>query len=105
MNGRVIRDYGELLPPQITSIALTPDNRFLFAGTRDGFLKQICLETQKLVYDYCQIHENIISCLQTTEDSKYLVSAGYDTSVQKISITDRAVVEYFPNVSRSFVTV
>jgi WD40 repeat protein len=101
----VIRDYGDFLPPQITSIALTPYGKYLFAGTRNGSIKQICLETQKLVHDYCQVHDQIISCLQITRDSKYLVSAGHDTSVQKISITDKAVVEYFANVSRFFVTV
>jgi WD40 repeat protein len=62
----------------------TPDNKFLFAGSRCGNLKQICLEIKKVVYDYGTIHCDVINCLQIKRDSKYLITGGWDGRVKRI---------------------
>jgi hypothetical protein len=49
----------------------TPDNKWLFAASREGHLKQISLKSQQEVHDYGKIHDDGINRLETTKDSKW----------------------------------
>jgi hypothetical protein len=85
-DGRMIKDHGQLFhdgirkkfisPGGIKSMVTTPDSKYLFAASVRGQLKQMCIESQEVVHDYGKIHGSHISCLQTTRDSKYLITGG-----------------------------
>jgi WD40 repeat protein len=92
----MVKDYGALFGDSgIKSIITTPDKRFLFAGSYEGHLKQICLESQEVVHDYGKIHNDVICCLETTRDSKWLVTASNDAHVKRFSVESREVDKDF----------
>jgi hypothetical protein len=83
----MIKDYGEILENVgVESIITTADNKWLFAASNEGHMKQISLESQQEVLDYGQIHEDGISWLETTRYSKWLITRSYDKHVKRISV-------------------
>jgi WD40 repeat protein len=73
----------------VAKITTTLDNKFLFAASNGGCLKQISLESQEVVHDYGQIHAHDITGLESTRDSKWLITRGYDNRVKRISVENR----------------
>ena len=51
-DGRMIKNYRLLMPCGIRSIITTPDSKYLFAGDNDGYLIQICIESQEIAHNY-----------------------------------------------------
>jgi WD40 repeat protein len=90
-DGQMIKDYGPISEKGIASITITPDNKYLFAGSNTGHLKQVCLELREVVHDYEEIHRGYIRCLETTRDSKWLITGGGDGDVKRISVQSRKV--------------
>jgi WD40 repeat protein len=74
-SGAIFENYGK------QSITTTPDNKWLFAAGLEGHLKQISLKTQQVVHDYGKIHDEEIIRLQTTRDSKWLITGSADMHV------------------------
>jgi hypothetical protein len=97
----MIIDYGPIFGDGLESITTTPDNKWLFAASTAGHLKQICLKSQKVVHDYGQIHGTSIKCLETTRDSKWLLTGGYDGHVKRISVKNKEVDKDFGEVTHS----
>jgi hypothetical protein len=59
----------------------TPDTKYLFAASEEGHLKQISLQSQQVVHDYCKIHIGLIGYLETTRDSKWLITGSPNSHV------------------------
>jgi WD40 repeat protein len=99
-DGQMIKAYRNIFGDEgVQSIITTPDNRWLFASnTNEGRLKQISLESQDLVRDYGKIHKKEITCLQTTRDSKWLITGSWDMQVKKISVENSQVDTNFVHV-------
>jgi hypothetical protein len=51
-----------------------------------------------VVQDYGKIHSYDIACLETTRDSKWLITGGYDGHVKRISVESREVDKDFGQV-------
>lgn len=68
---------------------MTPDNKYLFAGSYLGHLKQICLERREVVVDYGKIHGNRLRWLEVTSDSKQLITGGWDKIIKIVAIDQR----------------
>jgi WD40 repeat protein len=111
-HGKMIIDYGRNFG--FESIITTPDNKWLFASCREGYLMQICLKSQQVVHDYGQIHDqdlepfiggvySSIRCFETTRDSKWLFTGGIDGHVKRISVENRAVDQDFWKVCEHWV--
>jgi WD40 repeat protein len=97
----MVKDYGAVFKNcGVSSMTITPDNKYLFVGGYEGNLKQFSLESQQVVHDYGLIHEDLIFCLETTRDSKWLYTGSYDRFVIRISIENRQVDEYLGPISR-----
>ena len=47
IDGKMIKDYGPIFKRGLASITPTPDNKWLFAASNEGHLKQISLRSQK----------------------------------------------------------
>jgi WD40 repeat protein len=78
-NGQMIKDHGPTFEKDaVWSITTTPDNKWLFAASTGGYLKQISLESQQVAHDYGKIHDDYIRCLETTRDNKWLITCSYD---------------------------
>jgi hypothetical protein len=99
----MIKDYSALIRHGIWSMITTPDGKYLFAGGDFGKLMQICVESLEVVHDYGQVQDDHISCLQTTRDSKYVIT-GAGMRVKRISIEDRAVDKDFGPVCPDYIT-
>jgi hypothetical protein len=68
----MIKDYGAIFGSyKVLTITTTPDNKWLFAASNEGHLKQISLESQQVVHNYGQIHDLGITRLETTRDSRW----------------------------------
>ncbi len=67
-------------------------------------LKQISLESQRVVQDYGEIHIGAITCLETTRDSKWLITGGDDGYVKRISVENRQVDKDFGQVCDTWIT-
>jgi WD40 repeat protein len=83
-DGKMIKHHGQVFEGEgVQSITTTLDNKYLFAGSNRGNLKQINLdlEGQEIVSHYPKIHDNAITCLETTRDSKWLFTGSYDKHV------------------------
>jgi hypothetical protein len=88
----MIKDYGAMLENVgVESIITTADNKWLFAASNEGHMKQISLKSQQVVHDYGQIHDDGISWLEITRDSKWLITSSYDEHVKRISVKERQV--------------
>lgn len=61
-------------------IKITADSKFTFVATSTGSLKQLCFSTQKIQYDFGQLHENEISFMIISPDDQYLLT-GDDLGV------------------------
>jgi WD40 repeat protein len=48
-------------------------------------------KNQELVHDYRKIHDKKITCLETTRNSKWLITGSYDNHVKIISIDNREI--------------
>jgi hypothetical protein len=81
----------------------TPDNKWLFAASDTGHLKQISLERQEVVNDYGKIHDSSISC-ETTRDNKWLITGSYHIHVKRISVDNRQVDKDFGKVCNYLIT-
>jgi hypothetical protein len=53
----MIKDYGAIFEDGVLSIITTPDNVYLFAGSRGGNLRKISLRSQKVVHVYAKIYD------------------------------------------------
>jgi hypothetical protein len=54
----MIEDYGAVFEnDSVQSMISTPDNKWLFAASKRGHLKQIPLESHEEVHDYGKIHD------------------------------------------------
>jgi WD40 repeat protein len=53
----------------IESVATTHDNKHVFAGTWYGQILQICVDSQKFIYEYQNFH-NAITTMALTRDNK-----------------------------------
>jgi WD40 repeat protein len=96
----MIKDYGVIFENDgVVSKATTLDNKYFFAASgRGGRLKQISLGSQKVVHDYGKIHDNHITCLEITRDSKWVITASHDQQVKRISVETREVDKDFGQV-------
>jgi hypothetical protein len=95
-DGRMIEHNRRMYGRGIKYMITTPDSKYLFAVDKhDDNLKQICIETQKVVHDYGANFGGSITFLQTTRDSKYVITGSWAGHVKKISIENRAVEKDF----------
>jgi hypothetical protein len=70
-SGKMIKEYGPIFGNYgRLSITTSPDNKWLFAASNGGHLKQVSLEGRHVVHHYGKIHDSPIRCLETTRDSK-----------------------------------
>ena len=75
----MIKDYGIISEGGVTRIITTPDNKWLFVVTGKGEIKQISLESQEVAHDYVKIFDHSLWGLETTSDSKCLITSGKET--------------------------
>jgi WD40 repeat protein len=75
-HGQMIKDYGAIFQRGVRSIITTPDKKYIFAASYEGYLKQISPKSQEVVHDYGKIHTGSITCLETTRDSKWLITGS-----------------------------
>lgn len=54
----------------IAAMKATSDNKMLFTGSEDYTVKQFCLKRKRLFFDWGNIHDNWIDCLDLSEDDK-----------------------------------
>jgi hypothetical protein len=57
-----------------------------------------------VVQDYGKIHSSCIICLETTRDSKWVITGGRDGHVKRISVESRQVDKDFGKVCDNQVT-
>jgi hypothetical protein len=96
IDGLMIKDYGQMfehnfmLEHGVLSMTTTADNEWLFVTSMRGHLKQISLASQEVVHDYGKIQYDVIKCLESTRDSKWLITASYGVGeANKILIEHR----------------
>ena len=74
----------------VTSIAMTPDEKYIYSGSKDNSVIQWDAETGKKTYirpkwiknsDKIQSHSNEVLAVAVTSDNKYVVSAGRDSLI------------------------
>jgi WD40 repeat protein len=98
-DGQMIKGYVALFENDgVYSITATADNKWLFAASNKGHLKQISLESQELVHDYGKVHVTYIACLESTRDSKWLIIGSQDGHVKRISVENREFDKDFGKV-------
>jgi hypothetical protein len=97
--GKLIKDYGAIFGVYgIQSTIITFDNKYLFANSTGGQLKQISLESQEIVGDYGKINNDVIRCLETSRDSKWVFISDDDFHVKRISVENREFDKDFGKV-------
>lgn len=71
----------------IASIAITPNNQFLFIGINDGTLKQYNLKRHnKLQKDYGRVHRDLIKTMTILPDGKILFTGSFDHHLKQWNI-------------------
>jgi hypothetical protein len=72
--GKVTKDWGNVMAGDIESMCQTSDKKYLFVSDSSGYLRQINVKEQRVVRNYGQIHANIWS-IAITSDDKYLFTS------------------------------
>jgi WD40 repeat protein len=103
-SGKMIKYWGSTFHDGVSSMIITPDNKWLFAGNYDEHLEQISIDSQQKVHDYGKIHDSEICCMQTTRDSKWLITGFYDGHIKRISVENREVAKDFGQVCDGQIT-
>jgi WD40 repeat protein len=73
----------------IKSMVTTFDNKRIFVGLNGGSLHQICIDSQRVIKDYGNVHTHDITSMAVTRDNNFLITGGLDKRVKKISIIDQ----------------
>jgi hypothetical protein len=102
----MIKHYIGVLEGGINVMTTSPDNKYLFVGGDAGgdggigvgCLDKICLASQKVGPYLGKVHVDYINCLQTTRDSKCLITASSDGFLMIISTEGRKVEKDFGRV-------
>jgi hypothetical protein len=66
--GKVTKEYYDIMDYRIYSIVQTSDKNYLFLGGNSGCLRQLYVKKEKVVRDYGKIHEDIYSIAITSDD-------------------------------------
>jgi WD40 repeat protein len=111
-DGVMIKHYVEVLEDGINVMTTSPDNKYLFVGGDAGgdggigvgCIDKICLESQKVGPYLGKVHGSYINCLQTTRDSKSLITASSDMSVKRISTNGKYTEKHFSKVCDADIT-
>ena len=82
----------------ITSIIITFNDKDLFVGNDDGYLKQICVEKREVIKEYGRIHTSWINSMAVTRDNNYLITSSEDKNIKKVSIINKEVVKDFGEI-------
>jgi hypothetical protein len=88
------------LGTRIQSVITTFDRKHAFAGLVDGSLRQICIDSQKVIKNYGKVHETCIISIAVSRDNSFLITSGEDQRVLKISITHQKVVKDFGRICK-----
>ena len=105
IGGQMMKDQGVIFKNGgVWAINVTFDNKYLFAGSEVGNLKQISLEIGTVIHDYGEIHGDSIRCLETSRDSQWLFTGSDDKHVKRISVWNREVVKDFGKVCDYWIT-
>lgn len=81
-----MKNFGTIFEKGIASIAVTPNNKLIFVGSRDGCLKMIYIKYKFVVRDYGRIHTKNIHSMEISYDSKSQFTSGYDGGIKHFSI-------------------
>jgi hypothetical protein len=92
--GEVTKDYGQIMAGDIPPMVQTSDKKYLFVSDISGYLKQIDVKKQKVVRDYGNIHDDIVS-ITITSDDKYLFTCGgyWGGRVQQFSVRSGKMIK------------
>jgi hypothetical protein len=72
------KDHGAIFDDRVASITTTPENKWHFAASHQGHLKQISLVSQQVACDHGKIHDIRIKRLETTRGNKWLITGSDD---------------------------
>jgi hypothetical protein len=59
----------------IRSLVTTYDSKHAFIGLADRHLKQICINSKRVIKDFGPIHEDAIFAMAVTRDNNFLVTS------------------------------
>lgn len=68
------------------TVITTYDNKWAFVAFIDDSVSQICLDTPKIIKTYPLVHNDYIVTMAVTRDNKFLITAGNDNRMRKLSI-------------------
>lgn len=68
--------------PKLLCMAISPDTRWVFAGTEEDEIYQWCVETGQCVWSATAGHESQVSQLLVSPDGTFLLSSGVDYQIK-----------------------
>jgi len=89
----------------INQIKVCPNNKYVITGgaTEDRTLKFWDFRSGTLVKDLGKIHQQNISCIKITSNSKYMFTASEDYTMKKFCIKTKKLMYDFGKVSTSWI--
>lgn len=75
----------------INKMTISKDDSYLFAGTFEGHLLQVCLKTDTLYRDWGRIHHNWITCMEISPDNQSLFCGSWDGALTQWSIPNERI--------------
>lgn len=89
----MLRDYGDFMPGKIYSLAVSSDNRWLFAADSKGHLKQIdMVDNMKPIIDYGKVCDAGIFSINCTPESRYIFTTDISGNIKQFSIEEKSIV-------------
>lgn len=99
------KDYGpEINSLKISSVALCPNQLYLFIGDNTGNLYQILSFKNKIEKVFKKAHDSKISCLAITHNNKHLFSADVNGNLKQLSVKYKKIIYDYGKIFKSNIT-
>ena len=66
----------------VTSVAFSPDGKYIVSGSYDGTMRIWDAQTEKLVLDPFEGHTDQVTSVAFSPDGKYIVSGSHDKTIR-----------------------
>ncbi len=79
----------------ISSVAVTPDGKFIVSASYDKSIKLFDLTTKKQVHHFKDVHKGEIYTMIVSKNSKFIITAARDFSIKVLDIETKNLVHEF----------
>ena len=90
-----LRENGYVKAEGIFSIVTTFDSKYLIIGHKDGFVAQVCIESQKVIKQYSNGVKQEISSMAMLKNDEYVMLGYSNGFIKKVSINNNECLQSY----------